>query len=155
MFVDRAEIQIEAGKGGDGCVSFRREKYVPNGGPNGGNGGHGGSVIFRAVEGVNSLVAFAHQKHWRAERGSNGEGSDRSGRSGQDLVIEVPPGTLMIDSASGMVIKDLVKPGEEVLAARGGGAGGKGNTNFKTSTNQAPREATRGAEEKSVASFSN
>lgn len=145
MFVDRAEIQIEAGKGGDGCVSFRREKYVPNGGPNGGNGGHGGNVIFRAVEGVNSLVSFAHQKHWRAERGSNGEGSDRSGRGGQDLIIDVPPGTMMIDSASGMVIKDLVKPGEEVLAARGG-SGGKGNTNFKTSTNQAPREATRGAE---------
>ncbi len=145
MFVDRAEIQIEAGKGGDGCVSFRREKYVPNGGPNGGNGGHGGNIIFRAVEGVNSLVSFAHQKHWRAERGSNGEGSDRSGRGGQDLIIEVPPGTLMIDSATGMVLKDLVKPGDEVMAARGG-AGGKGNTNFKTSTNQAPREATRGAE---------
>jgi GTP-binding protein len=145
MFVDRAEIQIEAGKGGDGCVSFRREKYIQHGGPNGGNGGHGGSVMVRAVEGVNSLVAFAHQKHWRAHRGENGEGSNRSGRSGEDLVIEVPPGTLMIDSATGMVIKDLVTPGEEVLAARGGG-GGKGNTNFKTSTNQAPREATRGGE---------
>lgn len=145
MFVDRAEIQIEAGKGGDGCVSFRREKYVPTGGPNGGNGGHGGNIIFRAMEGVNSLVSFAHQKHWRAERGSNGEGSDRSGRSGADLVIDVPPGTMMIDSASGMVIKDLVKPGEEVIAARGG-TGGKGNTHFKSSINQAPREATRGAE---------
>ncbi|MCC6508968.1 MAG: GTPase ObgE [Pirellulaceae bacterium] len=145
MFVDRAEIQIEAGKGGDGCVSFRREKYVPTGGPNGGNGGHGGNVIFRAMEGVNSLMAFAHQKHWRAERGSNGEGSDRSGRCGQDLVIDVPLGTLMIDSATGMVIKDLIVPGQEVMAARGGG-GGKGNTAFKSSTNQAPREATRGAE---------
>ena len=145
MFVDRAEIQIEAGKGGDGCVSFRREKYVANGGPNGGNGGHGGNIIFRAVEGVNSLMSFAHQKHWRADRGNNGEGSDRSGRSGQDLIIEVPPGTMLIDSASGMVLKDLVKSGDEVMAARGG-AGGKGNTSFKTSTNQAPREATRGAE---------
>ncbi len=144
MFVDRAEIEIEAGKGGDGCISFRREMRVPHGGPNGGNGGHGGNVFIRAVEGVNSLVAFAHQKHWRAERGSNGEGSDRSGRCGEDLIIHVPPGTLMIDSETGMVIKDLVTPGDEVLAARGGG-GGKGNTSFKTSTNQAPREATRGA----------
>ena len=143
MFVDRAEIEIEAGKGGDGCVSFRREIYVPHGGPNGGNGGKGGSVIIRAVEGVNSLVSFAHQKHWRAQRGGNGEGSDRSGRSGEDLLIQVPPGTLMIDAESGMVIKDLVAPGDEVVAARGGG-GGKGNTNFKTSTNQAPREATKG-----------
>jgi GTP-binding protein len=143
MFVDRAEIEIEAGKGGDGCVSFRREIYVPQGGPNGGNGGRGGSVIVRAVEGVNSLVAFAHQKHWRAQRGENGQGSDRSGRSGGDLLIEVPPGTLMIDAESGMVIKDLVTPGDEVVAARGG-HGGKGNTNFKTSTNQAPREATKG-----------
>ena len=143
MFVDRAEIEIEAGKGGDGCVSFRREIYVPHGGPNGGNGGRGGSVHVRAVEGVNSLVSFAHQKHWRAQRGENGEGSNRSGRSGEDLLIEVPPGTLMIDAQSGMVIKDLVTPGDEVMAARGGN-GGKGNTNFKTSTNQAPREATKG-----------
>lgn len=143
MFVDRAEIEIEAGKGGDGCVAFRREMHVPNGGPNGGNGGHGGSVIVRAVEGVNSLVAFAHQKHWRAQRGEHGKGCDRVGRSGEDLVIHVPPGTLMIDAATGMIIKDLVTSGDEVIAARGG-RGGKGNTNFKTSTNQAPREATNG-----------
>ncbi|MFO1063713.1 MAG: GTPase ObgE [Pirellulales bacterium] len=116
---------------------------LPNGGPNGGNGGHGGSVIIRAVEGVNSLVAFAHQRHWRAERGDHGKGSDRTGRSGEDLVIHVPPGTLMIDSETGMVIKDLVKEGDEVVAARGG-RGGKGNATFKSSTNQAPREATLG-----------
>ena len=143
MFVDRAEIEIEAGKGGDGCVAFRREMHVPMGGPNGGNGGHGGSVFIRAVEGVNSLVSFAHQKHWRAQRGEHGKGSDRSGRCGEDLIIPVPPGTLMIDSASGMIIKDLVTPGDEVMAARGGG-GGKGNATFKSSTNQAPREATKG-----------
>lgn len=143
MFVDRAEIEVEAGKGGDGCVSFRRELYVPNGGPNGGNGGHGGSVYIRAVEGVNSLVAFGHQKHWRAERGGNGLGSDRSGRSGEDLIIHVPPGTMMIDAGSGLVIKDLVTPGDQVIVARGGG-GGKGNAAFKSATNQAPREATRG-----------
>lgn len=143
MFVDRAEIEIEAGKGGDGCVAFRREMRVPMGGPNGGNGGHGGSVFIRAVEGVNSLVAFAHQKHWRAQRGENGTGSDRSGKCGEDLIIHVPPGTLMIDSASGMIIKDLITAGDEVMVARGGG-GGKGNASFKSSTNQAPRESTSG-----------
>ncbi|MGN6545226.1 MAG: GTPase ObgE, partial [Aureliella sp.] len=143
MFVDRAEIEVEAGKGGDGCVSFRRELYVPNGGPNGGNGGHGGSVYIRAVEGVNSLVAFAHQKHWRAERGGNGLGSDRSGRSGEDLIIHVPPGTMIIDAGSGLFNKDLVTPGYLVIGARGGG-GGNGNAAFKSATNQAPREATRG-----------
>ncbi len=143
MFVDRAEIEIEAGKGGDGCVAFRREKYVPHGGPCGGDGGDGGNVIFRAREGVNSLVAFAHRKHWRAERGDRGQGADRHGRNGQDLIIEVPPGTVMIDAESGMVIKDLVSTNEDVVAARGG-RGGKGNTRFKSSTNQAPYEATRG-----------
>lgn len=143
MFVDRAMVEIEAGKGGDGCVSFRREIYVAHGGPNGGNGGKGGTVYVQAVEGVNSLVSFAHQKHWRAQRGENGEGSNRSGKGGDDLYIQVPPGTLMIDAESGMVIKDLVVAGDEVVAARGGN-GGKGNTNFKTSTNQAPREATKG-----------
>lgn len=143
MFVDRAEIEIEAGKGGDGCVAFRREMRVPMGGPNGGNGGHGGSVFIRAVEGVNSLVAFAHQKHWRAHRGENGTGSDRSGKCGENLIICVPPGTLMIDAGSGMIIKDLVATGDEVIVARGGG-GGKGNASFKSSTNQAPRESTNG-----------
>jgi GTPase len=143
MFVDRVEVEIEAGKGGDGCVSFRRELYVPNGGPNGGNGGNGGSVIIRAIEGVNSLVEYSHQKHWRAERGEPGKGSDRSGRNGLDLVMQVPPGTLMIDAESGLVLKDLVKHGDEVVAARGG-RGGKGNASFKSATNQAPREATRG-----------
>lgn len=143
MFVDRSEVELEAGRGGDGCVSFRREKYVPNGGPNGGTGGNGGSVIVRAREGVNSLVMFAHKKHWRAERGDNGQGSDKGGKCADDLVIEVPPGTIIIDVSSGMVIKDLVSNGEEVVAARGG-KGGKGNAHFKSSTNQAPREAGKG-----------
>ncbi len=144
MFVDRAEIEIEAGKGGNGMVSFRREKHVAYGGPNGGDGGDGGNVIVRAREGVNSLVAFAHRKHWRAEHGGGGGGNDRHGRNGQSLVIEVPPGTVIIDRASGMVLKDLVADGEETIIARGG-RGGKGNPHFKSSVNQAPREATPGA----------
>lgn len=145
MFVDRAEIEIEAGRGGNGCVAFRREKYVPQGGPNGGDGGDGGSVIFRAREGVNSLVQFAHRKRWRAENGMPGMGSDRHGRNGEDLSVEVPPGTMILDSSSGIIIRDLIKDGDQVLVARGG-RGGKGNAHFKSSTNQAPREATKGAD---------
>lgn len=144
MFVDRAQIEIEAGKGGDGCIAFRREKHVPRGGPNGGDGGNGGSVIVRAREGVNSLVDFANRKHWRAPKGEHGKGSDRHGKSGRDMTIEVPPGTVIIDAESGMIIKDMVADGEEVVVARGG-RGGKGNPHFKSSTNQAPREATPGA----------
>jgi len=143
MFVDRAEIEIEAGKGGNGCVAFRREKHVPLGGPSGGDGGNGGNVVVRAREGVNSLVAFAHRKHWRAENGRMGAGSDRHGRNGEDLLIDVPPGTVIMDSASGMILKDLVHDGDETIVARGG-RGGKGNPHFKSSTNQAPREATDG-----------
>lgn len=145
MFVDRAEIEIEAGKGGNGCVAFRREKYVPQGGPNGGDGGDGGNVIFRAREGVNSLVQFAHRKHWRAENGHPGQGSDRHGRNGEDLLIEVPPGTVILDSRSGMIIRDLITDGEDVTVARGG-RGGKGNAHFKSSVNQAPREASKGSD---------
>ena len=145
MFVDRVEIELIAGRGGNGCMSFRREKYVPKGGPNGGDGGHGGSVIIRARNGVNSLVAFAHQKHWRAEPGEPGQGSDRHGRMGQDLILEVPPGTVLMDLTTGLVLKDLINDGDEVVAARGG-KGGWGNTHFKNSTNQAPRETTDGGE---------
>ncbi|MCA9184693.1 MAG: GTPase ObgE [Planctomycetales bacterium] len=145
MFVDRAEIQVEAGKGGNGCMSFRREKHVPLGGPDGGDGGNGGSVIMRAREGVNSLVEFAHRKHWRAARGEHGRGSDMHGKRGADLLIEVPPGTVLIDAESGMVVKDLVRDGDSVVIARGG-RGGKGNPHFKSSINQAPREATPGSE---------
>lgn len=143
MFVDRAEIYVEAGRGGDGCVAFRREKYVPHGGPSGGDGGNGGNVVFRAKHGVNSLVAFAHRKHWRAQRGEPGKGSERHGKSGQHLVVEVPPGTTIVDADSGLMIKDLVQDGEEVIVARGG-RGGKGNPHFKSATNQAPRESTPG-----------
>lgn len=143
MFVDRAVIEIEGGKGGNGCVAFRREKHVPFGGPSGGDGGDGGDVIFNAREGVNSLTAFAHRKHWRAEPGRMGGGSNRHGRSGEDLIVEVPPGTVIIDAASGLILKDLVADGDTAIIARGG-RGGKGNPHFKSSTNQAPRESTPG-----------
>jgi GTP-binding protein len=145
MFVDRVEIEVVAGNGGNGCVSFRREKYVPLGGPDGGDGGDGGSVILRAQPGVDSLAALAHRKHWRAGHGQSGGSSDCHGRSAEDLVLLVPPGTVVIDSDSKLVLKDLVEPGEQVVAAMGG-KGGKGNAAFKTATNRAPRESTPGGE---------
>ncbi len=145
MFVDRVEIELIAGKGGNGCMAFRREKHVPRGGPCGGDGGDGGSVIVEAQSGVNSLLSFAHQKHWRAERGENGLGSDCHGKNGKDLLLRVPPGTVLIDLESGMIIRDLVDEGERIVAARGG-KGGWGNTHFKNSTNQAPRQTTEGEE---------
>lgn len=143
MFADRVTVQIESGKGGDGCVSFRREKYVPRGGPDGGDGGHGGSVLIRAEAGIDSLSALVHRKHWRAKSGSPGSGSNRHGASADDLVIRVPPGTVVIDADGPYVLKDLVADQGLVVAAQGG-RGGKGNTRFKSSTNRAPREATRG-----------
>ena len=143
MFIDRVTVEIEAGRGGDGCLSFRREKYVPRGGPDGGDGGDGGSIIVVAQPGVDSLAELTHRKHWRAERGEHGMGSNRHGRSAQDMTIHVPPGTLLIDAAGEFVLKDLSESGAQVVAARGG-SGGKGNVRFKHSTNQAPREFTRG-----------
>lgn len=143
MFVDRVEIEIIAGKGGDGCMAFRREKHVPFGGPCGGDGGNGASVVIRAKSGVNSLVSFAHQRHWRADHGAPGSGSDCHGRSGKDLILNVPPGTVLIDKETGLELRDLVNDGDEIVAARGG-RGGWGNTHFKASTNQAPRETTSG-----------
>lgn len=145
MFVDRVEIEAQAGDGGSGCVSFRREKYVPRGGPDGGDGGDGGSVIVVAEAGVDNLTALAHRKFWRATSGGAGKGADRHGRNGQDLTILVPPGTVVIDSENQFVIKDLHQIGERLVAARGG-KGGKGNTHFKSSTNRAPREFTPGEE---------
>jgi GTPase len=145
MFVDRVTIEVEAGRGGDGCMSFRREKYVPRGGPDGGDGGHGGSVILVAEPGVDSLSALAHRKRWRAERGEHGRGANCHGRSAEGLVIRVPPGTIVTDAVHGHVLKDLAASGEQVVAAHGG-RGGKGNTRFKSATNQAPREHTPGGE---------
>jgi len=143
MFVDEVEIRVEAGKGGDGCVSFRREKYVPRGGPDGGDGGNGGSVILVARAGVDSLSALAHRKHWKAGNGRPGSGANCHGASADDLVIQVPPGTVVFDAEGGFVLKDLARPGDSVVGARGG-KGGKGNTHFKSSTNRAPRQHTLG-----------
>jgi GTP-binding protein len=145
MLVDRVTIEIEAGKGGDGCVSFRREKYVPRGGPDGGDGGGGGSIVIVAEAGVDTLSALVHRKHWRAERGQHGMSSQCHGKSAEDLIIRVPPGTVVTDAQHGFVIKDLVNAGDQVIAAHSG-KGGKGNERFKSSTNQTPRESTPGGE---------
>lgn len=145
MFVDEVEIEVQAGRGGDGAVSFRREKFVPKGGPDGGDGGDGGSVILRAVEGADSLAPLAHRKRWKAANGKPGGSAQCTGASGEDLVICVPPGTLVYDADGGFLLKDLARPGEEVVVARGG-KGGKGNVHFKSPTNRAPRQATPGTE---------
>lgn len=143
MFIDEVEIRVEAGKGGDGCVSFRREKFVPRGGPDGGDGGDGGSVVLLAAEGVDSLAPLAHQALWKAEDGRPGAGANRHGRSAEDLVVLVPPGTIVFDAVHGHVMKDLSAAGERVVAAFGG-KGGKGNTRFKSAVNRAPRQFTPG-----------
>ncbi|MFV1965037.1 MAG: GTPase ObgE [Pirellulaceae bacterium] len=145
MFVDCVQIELQAGRGGDGCCSFRRERYVPKGGPDGGDGGRGGSVTIRAEEGVDSLSVLAHRRKWKATSGRHGSGSRRHGRSGQELLLRVPPGTVVIDADEGFVIRDLERAGDQVIAARGG-KGGRGNASFKSSTHQAPRELTRGEE---------
>jgi len=143
MFVDRADLYVSGGDGGNGCASFRRERFVPKGGPDGGNGGHGGHVIVRATAGIDTLLDVVHRKHWRAARGEHGRGNNRHGADGQDVVIAVPPGTLVIDRDRGHVLKDLVCPGDQVIAARGG-RGGRGNKSFASATNQNPAEATPG-----------
>lgn len=145
MFVDRVTIYVEGGRGGDGCVSFRREPYVPRGGPDGGDGGHGGSVLIIAEAGVDSLAGVISRQQWKAPRGKPGSGAKKRGRSGKDLVLRVPPGTLVLDAKEQFVIKDLVDSGDQMVAARGGKAG-KGNWRFKSSTNQAPRNFTPGEE---------
>ena len=143
MFVDEVEIYVEAGRGGDGCVSFRREKYIPRGGPDGGDGGDGGSVILLAEEGVDSLAPLAHRKQWKARSGQRGGSNNCHGASADDLLLRVPPGTAVYDAVHGHLLKDLAAAGDQVVAARGG-KGGKGNTRFKSSTNRAPRQSTPG-----------
>lgn len=139
LFVDEVEIEVRGGRGGDGCASFRRELYVPKGGPDGGDGGHGGSVFLEARDGLDTLLELAGRHHWRAENGKPGTGSNCHGRRGKDLVVPVPTGTLVYDAETGRLLKDLVVHGQRVCVARGG-RGGWGNTHFKTSTHQAPRE---------------
>ena len=143
MFIDRVTVDLQAGKGGDGCASFRREKYVPRGGPDGGDGGDGGSVIVVAEAGVDSLAELIHRKHWRAKSGTPGGGRNRHGANADDLTIHVPPGTILLDAGHNFVLKDLAVADDTVVAAHGG-KGGKGNARFKSSTNQAPRDFTRG-----------
>jgi GTP-binding protein len=143
VFVDRVQIEVAAGNGGRGCKSFRREKYIPLGGPDGGNGGDGGSVIMRAQAGVDSLAPLAHRKQWRAPSGESGGPANCHGRMAEDLVLLVPPGTVVIDETTGLVLKDLAAAGDSIVAAKGG-AGGWGNLHFKSSTNRAPRETTPG-----------
>ena len=143
MFVDEIEIEVTAGKGGDGCVSFRREKYIPRGGPDGGDGGRGGSVILVAREGVDNLTPLIHRKQWVAKGGQPGRSAKCHGANADDLIIEVPPGTVVNDAEHGFVLKDLAENGDQVVIAKGGG-GGKGNVRFKSSVNRAPRQATAG-----------
>lgn len=145
MFVDEAQIHVEAGDGGAGCVSFRREKFIPKGGPDGGDGGDGGDVVLEADPSENTLILFAGKHHWRAQRGQAGMGKKMAGESGADLVIRVPPGTLIYDREHALLMADLDQPGKRIVIAKGG-RGGRGNWHFRSSTNQAPRYAEPGTE---------
>jgi GTP-binding protein len=143
MFIDEVEISVCSGRGGDGAVSFRREKYIPFGGPDGGNGGRGGDVILRANPHLNTLSALRHQRHVRAADGGPGGPSNCSGRSAQDLVVDVPVGTIVRDGARGQQLRDLDQAGAEVVVVAGG-AGGRGNASFKHALNRTPRKSTPG-----------
>ncbi len=142
-FVDEARIKVDAGDGGNGCVSFRREKYVPKGGPDGGDGGDGGSVYLQGNTGLNTLADFRFQRAYRAERGTNGMGANCTGKSGEDLIVQVPVGTLVHDADTGEVIGDVVKEGQLLLVAKGG-FHGLGNARFKSSTNRTPYQSKPG-----------
>lgn len=147
MFADRARITIRSGKGGNGCVSFRREPFVPEGGPDGGDGGRGGNIVFLADRNLRTLMDFRYKKKYEAENGQDGMKKKCFGKAGQDLVIKVPVGTVVIDEDSGLVMRDLKENGESFVAAKGG-KGGRGNTNFKNSVRQAPNFAEAGGEAK-------
>jgi len=142
-FLDQAKVYIRSGNGGNGCVSFRREKYIEFGGPDGGDGGRGGDVWAECVDNLNTLIDFRYQQHFKAGRGMNGEGRNRTGASGKEVTLKVPPGTQIFAEDNETLLADLTEPGERVLLARGGN-GGFGNAHFKTSTNQAPRHANPG-----------
>ena len=143
MFVDQVKITVEAGNGGDGCCSFRREKFIPKGGPDGGDGGKGGDVIFRAVGNLSTLLDLRYQQLYRAEHGKAGSGQLKTGKSGKDLVIQVPVGTVVRDFESRVVLADLTEDLQEFVIGRGG-RGGLGNEHYKSSTNRAPRRADPG-----------
>ncbi len=142
-FLDEAKIFVKSGDGGDGCVAFRREKFIEFGGPAGGNGGRGGDVIVEAVANLNTLIDYRYAQHFRAGKGGNGEGSDRTGAAAAAVVLKVPVGTQILADDRETLLADLVRPGQRITLARGGD-GGFGNTHFKSSTNRAPRKATKG-----------
>ena len=142
-FLDKAKIYVKAGDGGNGCVAFRREKFVPMGGPAGGNGGKGGDVILKADKRLSTLMDFKYKRHFKAERGQHGSGNNKHGKNGKDLIIKVPVGTVVKDAETGEVIADLVEDGQTVVVAKGG-KGGRGNSAFKTSTRQSPDFAEEG-----------
>jgi GTP-binding protein len=139
MFIDEAHIRIKAGDGGNGCMAFRREKFVPRGGPSGGDGGHGGDILMRSSLSHNTLIHFRYNPEWKSDRGGHGLGSNMSGSSGEPTVLNVPVGTLVYDEDTGELLHDFAHPNEEIVIARGG-RGGRGNQHFATSTHQAPRE---------------
>jgi GTPase len=143
MFIDEAIIRVKAGDGGNGCVAFRREKFVPRGGPSGGDGGKGGDVIMESSERHNTLVHFRFNPEHKAQRGRHGEGSNKTGREGEDVVLKVPVGTILYDNETGERVHDFSTPDETIIIARGG-RGGRGNARFATSTHQAPRECEPG-----------
>ena len=145
MFVDRAVVKVEAGTGGSGQTSFRREKWVPLGGPDGGDGGRGGDVLVRADSNLSTLLDYTYRDFWKAERGQHGEGSNRTGKSGADIVMPVPPGTVVRDQETGMLIGEVLEAGDTLVVAKGG-RGGKGNAFFVTATHRAPREWQPGEE---------
>ncbi len=143
QFIDEARISVKAGDGGNGVISFRREKFIPKGGPDGGNGGNGGSVIIRADQQLNTLLDFRYHRIYKAQRGENGRGKNQYGKFGEDIVLRVPCGTLIKEATTGEILADLTTKGEEIVIAQGG-KGGRGNSEFATSTNQAPRVAEDG-----------
>ena len=142
-FIDHATIHVKAGDGGVGCVSFRREKYIPRGGPNGGDGGRGGDIIIRANNQLNTLLDYRYKAHYKAPRGEHGLGSDKTGKSGEDIMLQVPTGTVIRDIGTQEIVGDMLVDGQELVVCRGG-RGGRGNAAFATSTNQAPREFEQG-----------
>ena len=147
MFLDKVKIVCKAGNGGDGCISFRREKYVPNGGPDGGDGGKGGNIIFKSTAELTNLTEFRYKKVFRAENGEGGSGSNRYGKSAKDLTILVPVGTVVKDAETGKVLADFIAKDEEFVILKGG-AGGRGNAKFATATKQAPRFSELGVKTK-------
>lgn len=142
-FIDEATITVQSGDGGNGCVSFRRERFVPRGGPDGGDGGKGGDIILKSTSGRRTLLPFKYKSQFKAQRGAHGQGQQKTGRSGADLVLEVPPGTIVRDAETGEILRDFKEPDETFVVARGG-RGGQGNLRFKSSTHRAPRFAQPG-----------